>query len=171
MAELSSKSDQLKNKIDELNASGQGNSREALSMQKQYEKLTLEMDKHQAKVSATERVLNNLSGSTYKDLIAVKKQLQKELKEEARGTEEYKAKTEQLSRVQEELKDITSNMTGTTKAFTDQLAASPGPLGIFTGGLKSATAAAKAFIMNPIGATIAAVAAAVALCEIGRAHV
>ena len=107
------------------------------------------------------------SGSSYKELLEVKKQLQKELKEETRGTEAFAAKSEQLTRVQAELKNVQSEMNGVSGGLLTKLATAPGIVGAMTRSIQGATIACKAFLANQIGAIIAAVAAAIALCVKG----
>lgn len=57
---------------------------------------------YENKVKETERVLKNLSGATYNELLAVKRQLQDSLKREVRGTEKYNETLRQYKRVTEE---------------------------------------------------------------------
>ncbi|MBR0041770.1 MAG: phage tail tape measure protein [Bacteroides sp.] len=57
---------------------------------------------YEKKVKETERVLKNLSGATYNELLAVKRQLQDSLKREVRGTEKYNETLRQYKRVTEE---------------------------------------------------------------------
>lgn len=60
------------------------------------------LETYKRKVADTDRVLNNLSGATYKELLAVKSQLQKSLQSEVRGTEKYNETLRQYKRVTEE---------------------------------------------------------------------
>lgn len=165
--DLSTRSDQLQASLAKLNAEGKGNTREAQALQKQYDSTTKEMEKHNAKVEQTRSVLNNLSGSTYKELLAVKKQLQNELKEETRGTEAFAAKSEQLTRVQEELTTVQGEMKSVSSSLINELSSAPGVVGTLTKSFQGLISACKAFIANPVGLTIAAIAGAVALCVKG----
>lgn len=60
------------------------------------------LETYKKKVSETDRVLKNLSGATYDELLAVKRQLQKSLQNEVRGTEKYNETLRQYKRVTEE---------------------------------------------------------------------
>ena len=165
--ELAQRSQELRDSLSRLNEEGKGNTREAQAMQKQYEKTTQELQKHETKVAETQKILNDLSGATYKQLLDVKKQLQKELKNETRGTEEFSAKSEQLTRVQNELKTVQGEMTSVSGSLLQKLSSAPGIVGLMTNSIKGATVACKAFIANPVGAVIAAIGAAVAICVKG----
>lgn len=165
--ELAQRSQELRDSLSKLNEEGKGNTREAQAMQKQYEKTTQELQKHETKVAETQKILNDLSGATYKQLLDVKKQLQKELKNETRGTEEFSAKSEQLTRVQNELKTVQGEMTSVSGSLLQKLSSAPGIVGMMTNSIKGATVACKAFIANPVGAVIAAIGAAVAICVKG----
>lgn len=165
--ELSAKSEELQKSLSKLNEEGKGNTRETQALQRQYDATTKEMDKHNAKVEQTRSVLNNLSGSSYKELLAVKKQLQKEIQSETRGTEEFAAKSEQLTRVQEELKVVQGEMAGVTSSLVNELSNAPGVVGTLTTSFRGLITACKAFIANPVGAVIAAIGAAVAICVKG----
>jgi len=69
---------------------------------------------YQAKLKQTEKVLNNLSGSSYNELVEVQKKLQKEVKAATRGTEEHRIKLEQLERTTKEVgvaqREMNSNL-------------------------------------------------------------
>ena len=104
------KSDALKSKIEglraELNklaAEGKKEDTKYISTEKAVSKLEKTYGQYQNKIQETTRILNNLSGSTYKELISVKKAIQKELQNEVRGTDSYNAKLKQLNAVQKEI--------------------------------------------------------------------
>lgn len=65
---------------------------------------------YRAKLQQTEKVLNNLSGVSYNELVAVQKQLQKEVKATTRGTDEHKTKLQQLDRVNKEVSKSQTEM-------------------------------------------------------------
>ena len=83
---LSKKADQLTEGIAALNAQGKGQTEEAKKMEKQLESVSKQMEVQKAKTEQVNKVLKNLSGNTYKDLLSVKKQLTRELQNEQRGT-------------------------------------------------------------------------------------
>ena len=57
------------------------------------------LETYRRKVEETERVLKNLSGATYNELLSVQKQLRKELQNAVPGTEKYTQTMEQYQRV------------------------------------------------------------------------
>lgn len=63
---------------------------------------TQKMQKYKQEVADTERVLKNLSGATYKELLDVKGKISSELKKTTRNTTEYNSKLEMLKRVSKE---------------------------------------------------------------------
>jgi len=58
---------------------------------------------YRAKLQQTEKVLKNLSGTSYDELITVQKKLQKELKATTRDTDGHKIKLEQYNRITKEV--------------------------------------------------------------------
>ena len=61
------------------------------------------LETYRRKVQETERVLNNLSGATYQELLAVQKQVRRELQNAVPGTEKYNAALEQNRRVTQQV--------------------------------------------------------------------
>lgn len=111
------KADSLKEKIgkleDELQAlaaAGKKDTAEYAKKEKALKQLVGSYERYIDKVIETEQVLRNLSGATEKQLTAVRNQLRKELKDTARGTDEYKAKLQSLIAVEKELAKVTGEM-------------------------------------------------------------
>jgi len=81
---------------------------------------------YRAKLQQTEKVLNNLSGVSYNELINVQKTLQKELKTTTRGTDEHKTKLDQLDKVNNEVvksqKEMNSQLGATSEGFMEMAA-------------------------------------------------
>lgn len=61
------------------------------------------LQNYKTKVQETNRVLKNLSGATYNELIAVQQQVRKQMRESVRGTRQYSAALEQNKRITQEL--------------------------------------------------------------------
>lgn len=113
-----SSADQLKKKISELEGellglqtAGQGNSTQAKKIEKELTALTKKYDSYKIKVADTERVLKNLSGATYKELMEARKAVNNQLRTTERNTDLYnkrlevqKAVSKELAYVQRELR-------------------------------------------------------------------
>lgn len=91
------------------------------SADKDYEKRSKELKKtldsknnsletYRKKVAETKRVLENLSGATYNELLAVQKKLQKEINNSVPGTQNYTRALEQNKRVSEALSRVHKDM-------------------------------------------------------------
>jgi len=85
--------------LQELEAAGEGNSKAADKMRQTLVRLQETENKYKNDVTQTKRVLENLSGSTYNQLIGVRKKLDAQLKNSVQGTEKYNAILEQQRRV------------------------------------------------------------------------
>lgn len=68
-------------------------------LQKELNAKTRTLETYRKKVEETDRVLKNLSGATYQELLAVQKQVRKDLQNAVPGTEKYNAALEQNRRV------------------------------------------------------------------------
>lgn len=106
----------LEAKLASLNkgeADYEGKSKE---LQKELNAKNRTLEAYKQKVAETERVLNNLSGSTYQELLSVQKQVRKELQNSVPGTEKYNAALEQNRR-------ITRQVTAAQKAMRVEVGA------------------------------------------------
>lgn len=101
--EVAKQTDEMKKRLESLEQAGQGTSEEAKNLRKEVDKLEAQQAAYNKKVKETEKILRNLSGSTYTELLAVKKQLTNQLKVEQRGTEKYSIMLKQYKRVCEEV--------------------------------------------------------------------
>lgn len=97
---LNTEYEQLKNKAEALSSSEQ---KRLKQLKSQLEKNAQTEASYKQKLKETEAVLNNLSGTSLKQLLEVQKRLQKEVKESTRGTQEHKTKLEQYNRVTKEV--------------------------------------------------------------------
>lgn len=89
-------------KLNKLESAGDTTSKEFTQTKKAIDSQTAALETYKAKVVATERVLNNLSGATLRELDAVIKSVKNDLKDMERGTESYKDKVALLNRVEKE---------------------------------------------------------------------
>ena len=79
----------LEEKLISLQTSGEDNTAQFKKYSAELDAQRIKMEKYEATVKDTDRVLKNLSGATYKELIRVKKDVEKQLNNTARGTELY----------------------------------------------------------------------------------
>lgn len=106
----------LRSELQKLDAEGKRDSKQHDATQKALQKLERTYGTYQNKIQETQRVLKNLSGSTYKELLAVRRELQRELRNEQRGTETYTAKLKAYQAVQKELTVAQRELNGTLGA-------------------------------------------------------
>lgn len=92
---------QLENKISSLDKSESGYSKKSKTLQKELENKHKTLNTYKQKVSETDRVLKNLSGATYDELLAVSQNVRKELRAAVPDTAQYNAALEQNRRVTE----------------------------------------------------------------------
>lgn len=124
--------DELNKQAEDMAAAGKKGSKEWEKLQKQIvrkekqlKQVTTAEGKYRQKLEETERTLKNLSGATYNDLIAARKQLRSEMQKTERSSLKYKAAHEQLLRVDKELakaqRDLNSQV-GCQGTFIGKLA-------------------------------------------------
>ena len=101
---------QLENKIGSLDKSESGYARKSKALQKELENKYKTLNTYKQKVAETDRILKNLSGATYDELLAVSQQVRKELRAAVPGTEKYNAALEQNRRVTEAVTRAQKNM-------------------------------------------------------------
>lgn len=107
---LKEKIGKLQSELQDLAATGKKDTAEYAKKEKALQQLQGAYQRYIDKVIETEHVLKNLSGATQKQLETVRNQLRKELKETARGTDEYKAKLQALIAVEKELAKVSGEM-------------------------------------------------------------
>ena len=101
---------ELEKKLYDLQSAGQGNSDQSKKIQKELDAQSRKYEKYRQEVMSTERVLKNLSGATYKELLDVKRKLSNELQTTTRGTTEYTAKLNMLKGVSKEIALVQRDM-------------------------------------------------------------
>ena len=89
----------LEAKLSSLNKSEADYEGKSRALKKELESKNRTLQNYKAKVEETDRVLKNLSGATYNELIAAQSQVRKQLREAIPGTEKYTAALEQNRRV------------------------------------------------------------------------
>lgn len=102
--EMVKKSEEYRKKLTELEKAGKGDTVQARTLRKQLITLQKTQDEYNAKLEETERILNNLSGSTYNELFAVRNKLRNQLRDTKRDTEEYRALLAAYIKTEKELK-------------------------------------------------------------------
>lgn len=100
-------------KLRELNAQGKKDSPEYKKREDELRKLNASYGRYQEKLKETERILKNLSGATRGELEALRKELNKSLKDTTRNTDEYKAKVQTLIAVEKQLEIVKKEQNGT----------------------------------------------------------
>lgn len=89
----------LEAKLASLNKGEADYEAKSKELQKELNAKTRTLGTYRKKVEETDRVLKNLSGATYQELLAVQKQVRKDLQNAVPGTEKYNAALEQNRRV------------------------------------------------------------------------
>ena len=89
----------LEAKLSSLNKGEADYEAKSKELQKELNTKTRTLETYKKKVEETDRVLKNLSGATYQELLSVLKQVRKDLQNAVPGTEKYNAALEQNHRV------------------------------------------------------------------------
>lgn len=113
---LEGKIENLQKSLAKLASEGKKNTDEYDRQKKALDKYTRSYGNYQKTIKDTDRVLKNLSGSTYKELKATRRILQRELQKEQRGTESYTAKLKAYQAVQKQIVITQKEMNGTLGA-------------------------------------------------------
>jgi TP901 family phage tail tape measure protein len=100
----------LTGEMEKLAAAGKINTAEYRKMEDARKKDYQSLDKYEQKTQEVERVLKNLSGATYKELLATRRTLQRQLESETRGTEKYNSTLKKYQQVAAEVKKVTNEM-------------------------------------------------------------
>lgn len=105
------------------------------------------LENYKKKVAETERVLKDLSGATYRELLAVQKQVRRELQNAVPGTEKYNAALEQNRRV-------TQQVAAAQRAMRVEVGAQGSALGRVADGFNRYAAIAASSIAALTGVTL-----------------
>ena len=101
--ELQKRIGQLEGKLIDLQTAGKGNTDQAKKVEKELIAQTQKFEKYKREVADTERVLKNLSGATYNELIKAKKDIDKQLKSTTRNTDLYNQRLQVQKSISREL--------------------------------------------------------------------
>lgn len=93
----------LEAKLGALNGTEANYATRSKQLQKEIEAKNKTLQTYKQKIEETDRVLNNLSGATYNQLIAVQSQVRKQLRDAVPSTQQHTAALEQNRRVTEAL--------------------------------------------------------------------
>ena len=99
IAPLEAAIQKLEARLASLNKSEKGYEEKSKKLKQQLESKNHTLQNYKKQVEETERVLKNLSGSTYNELIAVQTRVRKQLRDAVPGTEQYTNALEQNRRV------------------------------------------------------------------------
>lgn len=90
---------ELESRLTSLSASESGYGNKKAALAKDLQAKTNTLNKYKASIAETTRVLNNLSGATYDELIAVQRVVREQLRKAVPGTKAYTLALEQNKRV------------------------------------------------------------------------
>lgn len=101
--ELQKRIGELEGKLLDLQTAGKGNSDQAKKIEKELTAQTKKYENYKREVADTERVLKNLSGATYNELLRAKKEVDKQLRSSIRNTDLYNKRLEVQKSISREL--------------------------------------------------------------------
>ena len=101
--ELQKRIGELENKLLDLQTAGRGNSAQSKKIEKELTALKKKYEDYKREVADTERVLKNLSGATYNELLRAKKEVDKQLRSSIRNTDLYNKRLEVQKNISREL--------------------------------------------------------------------
>ena len=108
--ELRQRIGELESKLLDLQTAGKGNSAQAKKIEKELAAQTKKYENYKKEVADTERVLKNLSGATYNELIRAKKEVDKQLRSTTRNTDLYNKRLEIQKSISRELLVVQKEM-------------------------------------------------------------
>mgnify|MGYP002542421500 FL=1 len=108
--ELQKRIGELEGKLLDLQTAGRGNSAQAKKIESELTAQTRKYEEYKRQVADTERVLKNLSGATYNELIRAKKEVDKQLRSTTRNTDLYNKRLEVQKSISRELLVVQKEM-------------------------------------------------------------
>ena len=108
--ELRQRIGELEGKLLDLQTAGKGNSDQAKKIEKELTAQTKKYENYKREVADTERVLKNLSGATYNELLRAKKEVDKQLRSSTRNTDLYNKRLEIQKSISRELLVVQKEM-------------------------------------------------------------
>lgn len=101
--ELQKRIGELEGKLLDLQTAGKGNSDQSKKIEKELTVQKKKYEDYKREVADTERVLKNLSGATYNELLRAKKEVDKQLRSSTRNTDLYNKRLEVQKNISREL--------------------------------------------------------------------
>ncbi|EKN15043.1 phage tail tape measure protein, TP901 family, core region [Parabacteroides goldsteinii CL02T12C30] len=101
--ELQKRIGELEGKLLDLQTAGKGNSDQSKKIEKELTAQKKKYEDYKREVADTERVLKNLSGATYNELLRAKKEVDKQLRSSTRNTDLYNKRLEVQKNISREL--------------------------------------------------------------------
>ena len=101
--ELQKRIGELEGKLLDLQTAGKGNSDQSKKIEKELTAQKKKYEDYKREVADTERVLKNLSGATYNELLRAKKEVDKQLRSSIRNTDLYNKRLEVQKNISREL--------------------------------------------------------------------
>lgn len=108
--ELQKRIGELEGKLLDLQTAGKGNSDQAKKIEKELTAQAKKYENYKREVADTERVLKNLSGATYNELLRAKKEVDKQLRSSIRNTDLYNKRLEVQKSISRELLVVQKEM-------------------------------------------------------------
>lgn len=147
--DLEKKIASLRSELQKLDAEGKREQKQYLNKEKSLRGLETQYSKYQNQVKETDRILRNLSGSTYNELLKTRRALRRELQNETKGTEAYTAKLKAYQAVQKQVTAAQHEMNGTLGAQASLFSRATNSFnkywGIITAAMASITGLSLAF--------------------------
>lgn len=137
----------LESQLASLNKSEANYEERSKQLQQEFTNKNRTLENYKKKVAETERVLKDLSGATYRELLAVQKQVRRELQNALPGTEKYNAALEQNRRV-------TQQVAAAQRAMRVEVGAQGSALGRVADGFNRYAAIAASSIAALTGVTL-----------------
>ena len=137
----------LESQLASLNKSEANYEERSKQLQQELTNKNRTLENYKKKVAETERVLKDLSGATYRELLAVQKQVRRELQNAVPGTEKYNAALEQNRRV-------TQQVAAAQRAMRVEVGAQGSALGRVADGFNRYAAIAAGSIAALTGVTL-----------------
>ena len=100
----------LYDELQKLNPAEKDFEKRSKELKKTIEAKNKTIETYKKRITETQRVLNNLSGATYNELIAAQRKLQKEIGNSVPGTQNYTRALEQHKLVTEALTRVNKDM-------------------------------------------------------------
>ena len=102
--------EKLESKLQGLDKTSKDYDAQVKTITEQLKKKNKTLETYKAKIAETKRVMDNLSGATYKELTAMRNMISTQLKEAVPGTQRYNTLLQEQKRVTEQLSKVQRDM-------------------------------------------------------------